>query len=126
MTITLIMKHVHFKDIDEEQVKAFGSEKTTVRWFTKKEDSKYFMMRKFEIDAGGHIGVHQHLEEHQMYVLKGPVFLIDKKGDETIVESEEFVYMPSNEPHGYTNPNDHSVSFICCIPNLNIVNDTEK
>ena len=112
------MIHLNYKDIDAVEVNKFGSTETSIRWFTKKDDSEFFMMRRFEIGPGGHIGVHKHDEEHQMFVLKGPIVLIDEEGQETTVESEEFVYMPSNEPHGYKNPNEYSVSFICCIPNL--------
>ncbi len=112
------MKHSHFSAIEKEEVSLFGSEKTTVQWWTKRKDSEYFMMRKFEIGKNGHIGVHNHPEEHQMFVLKGPINLIDKDGRETKVDTGEFVYMPPNEKHGYNNPNDYPVSFICCIPNL--------
>ncbi len=112
------MKHSHMDQITKENVSAFGSEKTTVQWWTNQDDSQFFMMRRFEIGPHGHIGIHGHPEEHQMFVLKGPIILLDHDGNETEVGSNEFVFMPSEEKHGYKNPNEYSVSFICCIPNL--------
>ncbi len=66
----------------------------------------------------GQIGVHNHPEEHQMYIMKGPIILIDGDGAETTVKSDDFVYMPPNELHGYKNTNNFTVSFLCGIPKL--------
>jgi quercetin dioxygenase-like cupin family protein len=112
------MQHHHIKDVQQDKVEAFGSQKTFIQWFRKPEESTHFMMRRFEIESKGFIGIHGHPEEHQMFVLKGPIVLLDKDKNETIVETDEFVYMPSDAIHGYKNPNDFSVSFICGIPKL--------
>ena len=113
------MIHNNFQNFPNEQVKAYGSENTSMRWFRKPQESSHFMLRRFEIGPNGHIGVHKHPEEHQIYILNGPILLIDEYGDSTQVEKDEFIYCPSEEPHGYRNPNDFPVAFLCGIPKLN-------
>jgi quercetin dioxygenase-like cupin family protein len=76
------------------------------------------MLRRFDIGPFGFIGVHAHPEEHQMYILNGPIHLVDKDNKEYPVQQDTFVYMPPNEAHGYRNPNDYTVSFLCGIPKL--------
>jgi len=105
-------------DVPSSAVTAFGSEHTSIQWFRTPEESTHFMLRRFEIGPHGHIGIHQHPEEHQMFILVGPIHLLDEHGTETLVESNQFVYMPPNEPHGYRNRSDHTVSFLCGIPKL--------
>jgi quercetin dioxygenase-like cupin family protein len=112
------MEHQPQKLFPKENVTNFGSQKTTIQWFRKPEESTHFMLRRFEIAPNGFIGVHSHPEEHQIFVLKGPLLLIDDQGNETQVETEEFIYEPPNEPHGYKNPNKFTVSFLCGIPKL--------
>lgn len=112
------MQHQNQKDFPKENVSQFGSQMTTIQWFRRPEDATHFMLRRFEIAEHGFIGLHAHPEEHQMFVLKGPILLIDKDNHETQVETDEFVYMPPNELHGYRNPNDFSISFLCGIPKL--------
>ncbi len=112
------MKHASINEIAKEEVKAYGSKGTTIQWWTRPDSAKHFMLRRFEIAPEGEIGVHGHPEEHQIYILKGPILLIDKEGKEVSVQSDEFVYVDPHEMHGYKNPNDFSVSFICAIPKL--------
>lgn len=97
----------------------FGSTNTTMQWFRQPAESTHFMLRKFEIQAQGHIGLHSHPEEHQIYILKGPILLVDSENHETEVQTDEFVYCPPHEVHGYRNPNSFTVSFLCGIPKLN-------
>jgi len=112
------MEHHPQIDFLKEKVTNFGSQKTTIQWFRRPDQATHFMLRRFEIDGKGFIGLHAHPEEHQMYVLQGPIILIDKESHETRVETDEFVYMPRKELHGYRNPNDFAVSFLCGIPKI--------
>ncbi|MCF2141862.1 MAG: cupin domain-containing protein [Candidatus Lokiarchaeota archaeon] len=106
-------------DVPKEPVTVYGSTKTTIQWFRKPSESTHFMLRRFEIGPHGQIGIHSHPEEHQMFILKGPIELLNEKGEKTVVESNQFVYMPPNEPHGYNNPNEYTVELLCGIPKLN-------
>lgn len=112
------MKKQTINDVPKEQVTAFGSTGTSIQWLRKPEESTHFMLRRFEIESMGQIGVHHHPEEHQMFILKGPIILIDGEGNESEVNSDDFVYMPPDYLHGYKNPNDFTVSFLCGIPKL--------
>lgn len=112
------MRHSNIEEIPKEEVKAYGSKGTTIQWWIKPDKAEHFMLRRFEIAPGGEIGNHAHPEEHQIYILKGPILLIDKEGKEILVQSDEFVYVDPNEMHGYKNPNTYPVSFICGIPKL--------
>ena len=110
------MKHFDHAKITKKQVTQFGSEKTTIQVFISDEEAPNFIMRRFEIQPGGKIGVHDHPWEHEMFVLEGKMQLINAKGDKKEVHAGEFIFMPPNEPHGYINSADQQVSFICVIP----------
>ncbi len=112
----MIIKNV--SDVPISDVTAYDSTNTTIQWFRTPEESTHFMLRRFEIGPHGQIGIHGHPEEHQMYILHGPIHLLDKDSQATNVESNQFVYMPPNELHGYRNPNNFTVSFLCGIPKL--------
>lgn len=105
-------------EVPQEAVTMFGSTETKIQWLRKPEESTHFMLRRFVIGPHGQIGVHSHSEEHQMFILKGPIELLDGEGKITKVNSHEFVYMPPNEAHGYNNPNDYEIEFLCGIPKL--------
>ena len=112
----MIIKNV--SDVPISDVTAYGSTNTTIQWFRTPEESTHFMLRRFVIDSLGQIGIHGHPEEHQMFILQGPIHLLDKDGQVSKVDSNQFVYMPPDELHGYRNPNDFPVSFLCGIPKL--------
>ncbi|MHA1647864.1 MAG: cupin domain-containing protein [Promethearchaeota archaeon] len=110
------MKHFEHTKITKKPVTQFGSEKTAIQVFISEEEAPNFIMRRFEIQPGGNIGVHNHPWEHEMFVLEGKMQLIDEKGDKEEVHAGEFIFMPPNESHGYENTSDQPVSFICVIP----------
>ncbi|MHA1887548.1 MAG: cupin domain-containing protein [Promethearchaeota archaeon] len=105
-------------DIPQEPVTMFSSTETKIQWLRRPEESTHFMLRRFVIGSKGQIGIHSHPEEHQMFILKGPIELLNGEGKKTAVNSREFVYMPPNELHGYINPNDYEVEFLCGISKL--------
>jgi quercetin dioxygenase-like cupin family protein len=112
------MEHMHYSKFPHQEVSAYGSQGTKMCWFRNAGDATHFMLRRFEIGAHGHIGLHQHPEEHQIFILTGPIVLIDEKNVEIVVDTGEFVYCPPNEPHAYRNPNSFPVAFLCGIPKL--------
>ena len=110
------MKHFHYTKIDEKKVDAFGSTETTIRVFISEEEAPNFIMRRFEIKPQGQIGTHSHDWEHEIFILKGEVVLINKNGVREKVGNGEFVFIPPNEPHGYINEGNETVAFICMVP----------
>ena len=109
-------KHFHYEHIESSDVTAFGSNGTSIRVFISDTEAPNFIMRRFDIEPGGMIGIHSHPWEHEMYILSGDMYLLSKDGKKEKINKDEFVYMPPNEPHGYINENNETVSFICMIP----------
>ena len=68
----------NYNEVEELEVKDYGSTGTTIRWLItkEKENAPRFSLRRFEIQPGGQIGIHNHPQEHEIYILsgKGEVF----------------------------------------------------
>ena len=113
------MKVKHLTDVDEEIVIKANSTKTTVRWLITEDDgAKGFATRRFEIQPGGQVGLHDHAEDHQIYVLQGKCHLIDENGNTVELKNGDVIYIPPNEKHGFENHGDETFAFICVIPYL--------
>jgi quercetin dioxygenase-like cupin family protein len=109
----------NYEDVKEEIVTKANSTKTTIRWLVTKEDgAKNFTMRRFEIQPGGEIGIHDHPEEHEIYILEGNGQVFDEKGNVTEISKNDVLFVPPNEPHGYKTLGDQPLIFICVIPYL--------
>lgn len=100
----------------EEVVTSYGATRTTIRWLINKDNgARTFAMRRFEVQPKGEIPLHNHEADHEIYILsgKGVAFTPEQ---EVNIESDMFVYVPPNEPHGYRNTGDEPLVFICVIP----------
>ncbi len=107
------------KEIDSDQVTDYGSTNTSIQWlWGPKDDVPNFFMRRFTIEAGGVIGLHNHPQEHEIYFLSGTCRVFNDKGDELIVSAGDTLYVPSDELHGYENNGNETVEFLCMIPKL--------
>ena len=106
------------EEFEYEAVTSYASTDTTIQWFMQREDALRFMMRRFTIEPGGQIGIHQHPEEHEIYILQGEVILTGSEEGEQVAREGDFVYVPPDEPHGYENRGDKQVRFLCVIPKL--------
>jgi quercetin dioxygenase-like cupin family protein len=108
-----------YTDAEELEVKDYGSTGTTIRWLITKEkdNAPRFSLRRFEIQPGGQIGIHNHPQEHEIYILagKGEVFTNSEKVE---IKSDDILYIPPNEPHGYRNLGNENLIFLCVIPYL--------
>ncbi|NPD88363.1 MAG: cupin domain-containing protein [Asgard group archaeon] len=109
----------HYNDVEEFEVKEYGSTGTTIRWLITKEkdNAPRFSLRRFEIQPGGEIGIHNHTQEHEIYILtgKGEVFTHFEIKE---IGSDDVLYVPPNEPHGYRNTGEDNLVFLCVIPYL--------
>ena len=110
--------HINYDQVSATPVTDFGSTRTTIRVFIDKKLGSAFIMRRFEIQPGGHIGIHAHAWEHEMFFLSGTTQLLDDTGQIGSAQENTFVYMPPDHPHGYKNVGVTPVSFICIIPNI--------
>ena len=103
----------------EEEVTLAGSTGVHVRWLIREEDGALrYAMRRFEIKPGGHIGLHSHPEEHEIYVLSGRGEISESTGLKIVVAQGDVLYVPPQEEHGYRNLSNDSFVFLCIIPLL--------
>ncbi|MHA1712904.1 MAG: cupin domain-containing protein [Candidatus Ranarchaeia archaeon] len=106
-------------DVPLEQVTKAGSKKTMVQWLITDEiGAPNFAMRRYIIEAGGYVGLHSHIEEHEVYVLSGSAEFSDGT-NVVVVRSGDAVFIPPNEPHMINNVGNKKLEFICIIPGAN-------
>ncbi|MBM4331037.1 MAG: cupin domain-containing protein [Deltaproteobacteria bacterium] len=98
-----------------------------IRWLSQAgpEGAPEYGLRFFTIGPGGEIPIHNHLYYQTMYILSGNLSCIsyDVKTDQVIEEKimgpNDFVFIPTMEPHSMKNLSDsESVTFLCCIANV--------
>ncbi len=113
------MKKKHYSDVEEQEVADYGSTGTTIRWLiTKDKDgAPRFSVRRFEIKPKGQIGIHNHPQEHEIYILAGvgEVFTTSEKYE---IKANDVLYVPPDEEHGYKNTGEEKFDFLCVIPYL--------
>ena len=112
----MIVKHVHYTDVELEEPAGEGIKDIGVRWLiSKKDGAKNFAMRLFEIKPEGNTPLHQHNWEHEIFVLEGNGVIRDKK-DEKPVKQGDVLFIPPMEWHQIVNNNDEMMKVICLIP----------
>lgn len=110
------LKKVH--DIPSEEVTMFGSSGTTIQWLWSKEEAPHFALRKYVIEPNGEIGIHDHQEEHEIFILSGEGIVFNDSGEEFPIQSQDTLFVPGNEVHGYRNNGKKDLVFLCIIPIL--------
>jgi quercetin dioxygenase-like cupin family protein len=110
---------IDFHDRELLEVDLKGSKKATVRWLVgKRTGAINYAMRLFEIAPGGIIPLHNHNEEHEIFVLDGNAKILG--ASEGHAEKNDIIFIPQNEAHGFDNTTGtESFRFICVIPLLN-------
>jgi quercetin dioxygenase-like cupin family protein len=109
---------VDYHDRDVLEVDLKGAKNATVRWLVgTRTGALHYAMRLFEIAPGGIIPLHNHDEEHEIFVLNGKAKLL---GDtEGYAKKDDVVFVPPNELHGYDNTDGtETFRFVCVIPLL--------
>jgi quercetin dioxygenase-like cupin family protein len=116
-------------DIAENQIldfpyksKKYKVGNTTIKWLTQCCDPEMpsYGLRLFTIGPGGYIPIHNHQYVQTMYILTGKISVtsyndIDEVLEEKILGPNDFVYVPSMQPHSMKNVGDEPVKFLCCI-----------
>ena len=112
----------NYKDVEaQEAVLADGTKVNGIyiRWLIdEKLGAKNFAMRRVEIKPSLSVPLHNHPEEHEIYVLSGTGKFYNDKGEAEIANQGDFVYIPSNEKHGMDNIGEDILIFLCLIPYL--------
>ncbi|MHA1206977.1 MAG: cupin domain-containing protein [Candidatus Hodarchaeales archaeon] len=105
--------------IKSESVNMYGSTGTSIQWLWGKDDGvPNFALRKFIIKPGGNIGLHNHREEHEIYIMSGEGIVFDESGNEYHIKETDSLFVLPNEAHGYTNTGKEDLQFLCIIPIL--------
>jgi quercetin dioxygenase-like cupin family protein len=76
-----------------------------------------FVMRVFEIEAGGHTPYHTHDWEHEIFVLEGAGVVRQGK-QEYHLKKDSFALIVPGEEHQFVNKGDGVFRFICVVPKL--------
>jgi quercetin dioxygenase-like cupin family protein len=114
------MKIRHYTDAALEDVGREGFQGVKARYvITDKEGAPHFAMRVFEFEPGGHTSLHQHPEEHEIFILEGEVTAVNDQGEEFRLEPGHTLYIPPHELHQLKNSSGRELKIICLIPLLN-------
>jgi quercetin dioxygenase-like cupin family protein len=112
----------NYRDIPAEPATLMDGtqvENVFVRWLIDDQlGAQNFAMRLFEIKPGTKVSLHNHPEEHEIYILSGTGKFYNVKGQEEMVNEGDFLYIPPNEKHGIDNIGKVDLIFLCLIPYL--------
>jgi mannose-6-phosphate isomerase-like protein (cupin superfamily) len=131
----LFMEIQNFKEKAEKKVETFPYKGNPlpvkdvwVRWLSQAgpdSNSPDYGLRYFRIGPRGEIPIHKHFYVQTMYILKGTSIVCrhDPETDETTdqrqVLANDFIFVPSMEPHSMSNPSkSEDLEFLCCIANI--------
>ena len=98
-----------------------------VQWLSQAgpKDSPEYGLRFFTVGPGGEIPIHNHFYVQTMYVLSGSLTVIsyhpetDERVEEKRVAADDFIFVPSMEPHSIRNlSGTEDATFLCCIANV--------
>ena len=98
-----------------------------IRWLSQAgpDGAPEYGLRFFTIGPEGEIPIHNHQYYQTMYILSGRLSVTsydlktDQKVEEKIMGPDDFVFIPSMEPHSMRNISDQEkVTFLCCIANV--------
>ena len=113
------MKIRHYTEVESEYVDRVGFQGVRARYvITDKEGAPHFAMRVFEFEPGSHTSLHQHPEEHEIFVLEGEAIVLNDKGEECKLKPGHTLYIPPHEPHQLKHGSGKMMKLICLIPLL--------
>ncbi|MFQ6126313.1 MAG: cupin domain-containing protein [Candidatus Heimdallarchaeota archaeon] len=108
----------NYKDVKLETIDHLlpGTKGAKIRWLIGDDVGKNSLLRRYDFEPNATIPLHQHSHEHEMYILEGQGAVIGKDGEKTVGPGD-FVYIESNEIHGFKNKSDtEPFVFLCIIP----------
>jgi quercetin dioxygenase-like cupin family protein len=110
------MKHVHYDEVETQEVAMAGAEGVRIRWLIDAADGvPTFCMRRFDLAPGGHTPHHGHAWEHEVYILEGEGTVFS--GDEgRAFRPGDVIYVPPEEEHHFAADRGEDVAFLCLIP----------
>ena len=108
----MIVKHY----TDVPAAPAVEGQDITIRWLiSRPEGAPNFAMRLFELQPGASSPHHRHAEEHEVFILAGQG-QVEEDGRFHPIAAGDFVFVPPDETHQFTNTGQEVLRFICVIP----------
>jgi len=110
----------NYKDVENK--KAVLSDGTSVenvyiRWLIDENDGAHnFALRQFEIKPGTKVPLHNHEQDHEIFILEGVGKFSNDTGQEEKVNKGDVIYIPPNEKHAVENLGQEDLVFLCSIP----------
>ena len=81
------------------------------------ESAPNFALRRFVVEPAGHTPRHQHLFEHEVFVLSGRGEVYDQQsGKRHPIAAGDAVLVPTNVVHQFINTGDEPLEFLCIVP----------
>jgi len=103
----------HVDKVHEYKILKKGAKGVRVKYLLHKGvGAKRLQLRLFTIDAGGYTPFEKHGHEHEVYLLRGKA-LVRGGGHETLVQTGNVIFIPSNEEHQFKNIGNEPVQFLC-------------
>jgi quercetin dioxygenase-like cupin family protein len=128
------MNVLNVMDTEEKKIETFPYKGTplkveavTIRWLSQAgpQDAPDYGLRFFTVGPGGEIPIHNHFYVQTMYMLSGSLVVFSHDPDTDEVKQEktvgpnDFIFVPSMEPHSMKNPSQtEGATFLCCIANV--------
>lgn len=114
----------NYKDVENKEATLSDGtpvKNVYVRWLINNEHdgAQNFAMRLFEIKPRTSVPLHNHPQDHEIYILSGNGKFYNDKGKEEKVVSGDVLYIPPNENHAIENVGKEDLIFLCLIPYLN-------
>ena len=120
----------NYRDIENSQATLTNGtlvKDVYVRWLIDENDGAYnFSMRRFEIKPNTNVPLHNHPQDHEIYILSGEGKFYNDSGQEEQAKSGDIVYIPPNEKHGIRNTGSSDLVFLCLIPYLKEIEEKPK
>ena len=102
----------HIKNVPKNPITVEGGKNTNIQWLLTKEDGfDHINMRYITIKPGGVVPVHRHEVIHAIFIIRGSGILFSDTGEKR-VETGNFIYVDSNEGHGFKNESNENLEFV--------------
>lgn len=108
------MKVRNWHEVEAREAPGFPG--VSLRWvISESEGADNFAMRVFEVEPGAEIPLHDHWYEQEMFVLSGEG-VASTPDTETTMLPGSVLWVGPHERHGFRNPGEDVLRFICCVP----------
>ena len=110
------MKVENSSNVIARPVEMDGAKDVEIKSLISKDDgANHFVMRMFELKAGGHTPLHIHSHEHEVFILEGEGIFV-YEGKEHKFCKDYVIFVPGNKEHTFKNTGDSILRFLCIVP----------